>query len=66
MTQSDKFTPRTKHIALKHHHFRSFLKSDPPRISIKHCRTDVRKADILTKPLKDDIFIRLRMLLLGW
>ena len=66
MAQSDKFTPRTKHIALKYHHFRSFLKSDPPRIAIKYCRTDVQKADILTKPLKDDVFIRLRMLLLGW
>ena len=66
MAQSEKFTPRTKHIALKYHHFRSFVKSDPPRIRIQYCRTDVQKADILTKPLADYVFFCLRLLLLGW
>ena len=27
MTKSDKFTPRTKHITLKYHNFRSFVDS---------------------------------------
>ena len=66
MAQSEKFTPRTKHIALKWHHFKSFVNSDPPRIRMQYCRTDVQKADILTKPLADDVFFRLRLLLLGW
>ena len=65
MAQSDKFTPRTKHISLKHHHFWSFLKSDPPRIFLRYCRIEMQKADILTKPLVNDAFIRIRHLLLG-
>jgi hypothetical protein len=48
MAQSDKFTPRTKHIALKYHHFRRYVKRG--EISILYCPTDEQKADILTKP----------------
>ena len=33
MEQADKFSPRTKHIAVKYHHFRSFVKSK--RVTIK-------------------------------
>ena len=64
MSQSPKFSPRTKHIALKYHHFRSFVKSK--RVIIKYCRTEMQKADLLTKPLNDNLFFRLRHILLGW
>src|SRR6056300_281504 len=64
MAKSDKFTPRTKHIALKYHHFRSFVKQD--RITIDYCRTEDQKADLLTKPLSDELFFRLRYMLSGW
>ena len=64
MATSQKFSPRTKHIALKYHHFRSFVKDG--RIKISYCRTTEQKADILTKPLADDLFFKLRYMLCGW
>ena len=64
MATSQKFSPRTKHIALKYHHFRSFVKDR--RITISYCRTTEQKADILTKPLADDLFFKLRYMLCGW
>ena len=64
MAMSEKFTPRTKYIALKYHHFRSFLKAE--KLKLTYCRTEDQKADILTKPLPDEIFFRLRYMLSGW
>ncbi len=64
MAQSDKFTPQTKHIALKYHHFRRYVKRG--EIAIHYCPTDDQKADLLTKPLSDNIFFRLRYMLSGW
>jgi hypothetical protein len=63
MALSPKFTPRTKHIALKYHHFKSFVGS---KINISYIRTDMQKADIFTKPLPDESFFRLRFMLMGW
>ena len=51
MAMSEKFTPRTKHIALKYHHFRSFLKAE--KLQLSYCRTEDQKADLQTKPLSD-------------
>ena len=64
MAKSEKFTPRTKHIALKYHHFRSYVKKGA--IEIDYCRTEDQKADLLTKPLSDALFFRLRYMLVGW
>ena len=64
MATSQKFSPRTKHIALKYHHFCSFVKDG--RIKISYCRTTEQKADILTKPLADDLFFKLQYMLCGW
>jgi len=47
MAKSDEFTPRTKHIALKYHHFKTFVKSDG--VAINYCRTEDKKADLFTK-----------------
>ena len=63
MAESPKFTPRTKHIALKYHHFKSFVGN---KINISYISTDLQKADIFTKPLPDDTFFRLRHMLMGW
>ena len=63
MATSQKFTPRMKHIALKYHHFRSHVKNGA--IQISYCCTTEQKADILTKPLVDDLFFRLRYMLSG-
>ena len=64
MDNSTKFTPRTKHIALKYHHFKSFVKSG--KIKIGYCRTEEQKADLLTKPLNDKLFFKLIYMLNGW
>jgi hypothetical protein len=58
------FYPRSKNNAHKNHHFRSFVKDG--RIKISYCRTTEQKADILTKPLADDLFFKLRYMLCSW
>jgi hypothetical protein len=60
---SDKFTPQTEHIALKYHHFCSHVKNGP--IEINYCPTADQRADLLTKPLADAAFFRLRHMLIG-
>eukprot|EP00956_Cyclotella_meneghiniana_P012777 scaffold18171_cov42-Cyclotella_meneghiniana.AAC.8 len=63
MAVAPKMTPRTKHIALKYHHFKNFVGTT---IDISYIATDMQKADIFTKPLPDDSFFRLRHMLMGW
>ncbi|MCP4099727.1 MAG: Ty1/Copia family ribonuclease HI [Planctomycetaceae bacterium] len=64
MTESTKFTPRTKHIALKYHHFKSYV--DSKRIRIEYIRSEDQLADIFTKPIMDGQFFVLRYKLCGW
>ena len=64
MAKSKKITPRTKHTALKYHHFCSYVKEGA--IKIDYCYTEDQKADLLTKPLSDALFFRLRYMLVGW
>ena len=64
VAESPKFTPRTKHIALKYHHFRRFVEAKT--IIINPISTHDQLADIFTKPLPDSTFVSLRQRLLGW
>ena len=49
---------RTKHIDIRHHFLHDHaLKGD---ISLNFISTDNQVADIFTKPLKEDIFMRFR------
>ena len=64
MASAKKFSPRTKHIALKYHHFRSAVNEG--KIKIFHVDTHEQIADIFTKPLKVDQFRYLRQKLMGW
>ena len=66
MATSQKFSPWTKHIALKYHHFRSFVDGDNPKIWINYIHTESQQANILTKPVKPDLFPKLRYILMGW
>ena len=69
MTNNPKFTPQTKHIAIKYHHFRKHVKthSNPDGfIEIEYCQTEEQMADIFTKPVRDDIFFKLRLKMLNW
>ena len=56
--------PRTKHIAIKYHHFREQVMTG--KIKIEGIDTSTQIADIFTKPLTRTKFETLRKLLLGW
>ena len=64
VAESPKFTPRTKHIAIKYHHFRKYVADGT--ITILPISTTDQLADIFTKPLDRVIFVKLRRLLMGW
>jgi hypothetical protein len=57
-------TPRSKHYAIKMHWFRSKLK--PHNISVRQIITDKQQADIMTKGLRKDAFVTVRLQLSGW
>jgi hypothetical protein len=58
-----KIRPRTKHIALKYHHFRSFVRNKT--ISVRYVETKLQIADLFTKALSDAQFAVLRAMLVG-
>ncbi len=64
MATSRKFTPQTKHIALKYHHFKQYVKSR--KIQINYMHTETQQANILTKPVKIEFFPKLQYMLMGW
>jgi hypothetical protein len=59
-----KFSPRTKHIALKYHHFRAHVNNGT--VEIESIDTKEQIADIFTKPLDEAPFVYLRKKLCGW
>ena len=61
MDNGEKFSPRSKHIALKYHHFRSHVKSG--QVEIWYNPTDKKLADILTKPLPNEALFSLGYIL---
>ena len=64
VAKSPKFTPRTKHIAIKYHHFRTYVQDGT--IEIHSNDTKEQIADIFTKPLAEASFVYLRKFLMGW
>lgn len=58
-----RLTPRSKHIAVKYHWFRSHLGDT---IKLKYIPTNSQLADILTKPLSRVKFEEARKQLMGW
>jgi hypothetical protein len=59
-----KMRPRTKHLNIKYHHFREEVKKGT--ISIYHTRTGEQIADIFTKPLPEQPFMKFREKMMGW
>ena len=58
-----------QHIAIKYHHFRKHVitQANPDGfILLEYCSTHDQIADIFTKPVRDDIFFKLRKSLMGW
>ena len=64
LAQNQKFSPRTKHISIKYHHFREHVNRGT--ISIHPIDTKEQTADIFTKPLDESLFIYLRKKLSSW
>jgi len=64
MATSLRFTPRTKHLALKYHHFKSWINKG--FLEIVHVPTDQQIADTMTKPLEYLLFKKFRYLICGW
>ena len=52
---------RSKHIAIKYHFLRDLSKDGA--VKLKYCATQDQIADIMTKPIKLDSYIKLRELL---
>ena len=58
-----KVRPRTKHINLQYHHFRSHVRDGT--VDVVPISTENQLADILTKPLETKLFEKFRELLMG-
>ena len=59
-----KYRPRTKHICVKYHHFRQYVKNKT--ISIQAIDASDQEAGIMTKPLSKDKFEKFRKLIMDW
>ena len=64
LVKCPRMRPRTKHIVLKYHHFRS--KVQEGLITVKRVDTKMQRGDILTKALAEPQFKHLRILIMGW
>ena len=64
LAKSPKMNPRTKHIAIKYHHFREAV--DQGYLKITRVATDKQLADILTKPVPLTTLEPLRREIMGW
>ena len=66
-TDPPRLTPRTKHIAIRYHWFRSHLGvKDGNGIQIKDVASALNKADFLTKALAQEHYRRNRLAVSGW
>ena len=63
LVKTPRMRPRTKHIALKYHHFREHVRQK--LISIHYIDTKFQVADMFTKPLATDQFNHLKQYLMG-
>ena len=64
LAKCPKMNPRTKHIALKYHHFRKYV--EEKIIGISYIETNEQVSDALTKPLPDVTFLKHRRKLCGY
>ena len=58
VAESNRFSPRTKHIAIKYHHFQCFVQNKI--IEIFYIDTREQTAEVFTKPLDEALFVYLR------
>jgi hypothetical protein len=61
-----KARPRTKHINVKYHFFRQHVIGSQPKATVKKIDTKDQLADILTKGLAVELFVKFRKAIMGW
>jgi hypothetical protein len=71
MARVPKMRPRTKHINLKYHFFRSRVVQDGEqdidgKVHVKPIGTAAQLADLFTKAVSQDLFLKFRKAILGW
>jgi hypothetical protein len=59
-----KTRPRTKHLNVKYHHFRHHV--DSGAIEVVSIKSEEQQADLLTKPLSEELLQRHRSKIMGW
>ena len=64
MAKFPKLRPRTKHINIFYHHFRDYVRKK--EIEICKIGTENQLADMLTKPLPQNLFVKHIRELMGW
>ena len=64
LARMPKIRPRTKHINQSYHHFREYVERQ--EIHNQATPTEEQLADILTKPLPENPFVRHRQSIMGW
>ena len=64
LARSPKLRPRTKHINNTYHHFREYVRNR--LIQLFLIGTEFQVADIFTKPLSKDLFVKFRKCIMGW
>ena len=64
LANTPRYRPRTKHIAIKYHHFREHVRNGSIKISAIDTKEQI--ADQFTKGLSTSSFEYLRKLLMGW
>ena len=60
----EKWRPRTKNLATKLYHFRSYVNSG--EISVHKIDTSLQPTDVLTKPLSSELLKHHRKTIMGW
>jgi hypothetical protein len=71
MARTHKARPRTKHMNLRYHFFRDRVatdgdEDDGENIHVKPVSTEDQLADIFTKAVAQELFLKFRYLILGW
>ena len=64
LANDDQYRPRTKHLAIKWHHFKDQVRNG--NLKVSKIDTKINWADIFTKAVDKTTFERLRKLMMGW
>ena len=66
VVKSQRYTPTSKFICVKYHWVRQYVSGPLKEFDVEHIDGKVHPADIFTKGLEDDNFVKIRKILCGW